>query len=869
MPSSTASQKFVLAAWLMSSFLVAQEPFADLARRGLPRDLQSVTSAVFGDVDGDGDVDLVQGVDALFPSGGLRLLRNDGSGHYEASAQNAIPAVIMSPTGLALGDVDADGDLDLVVGNRSNLQNLLLINDGTGRFTDVTATDFPAVLDDTRAIEFVDVDADGDLDLVVANDWQADLVLINDGTGKFTAGVALPSPVVDQSLDIGTGDFDGDGDVDLVVANGGGQNRLLFNDGTGKFVDMTGPNLPRDLDPSTSVVSVDIDADGDLDLVFGNYETPGLKYLNDGSGKFTRVASLALAAFSPVVSACVVDLDGDQDSDIVLGMWGAVNRLLINDGQGIFTVGMLEPGEDPTEVVLSADIDRDGDLDLFVGNSFSVFVPSRSRLYINDAGVFVDSAEAYMPVDTDDSEAVVLGDLNGDGHMDMVVANNDSRNRVYVGRFGGFFDDVTLGSLPADRDRSRALVLGDVDADGDLDLIVGNELQDRLYLNDGTGKFSDVTSTYMPSLIGDTRDCELGDLDGDGDLDLILANRGKSQSFSQQNRICLNDGTGHFRDVTATNFPPFLDFTEALSLGDVDGDGDLDIVFGNRDSGLPSFPQFNRLLHNDGTGKFQDVSATRMPLIVVPTTDLALVDVDGDGDLDLVLSNWTRPDSLYINDNGRFRNLNQGRFPTVFDQSHSVAVGDIDEDGDPDLLFGLTGGSDAIYWNDGSGRFKAAASSPFPRRATLDVALVDVDADGDLDCVSVHGRREQNQVFLNTRRQLDVPYIPILGGALRLEIHARPVPGGSARAALPWIGLLPAAAPILVPPFGHFTIDPGTMFTLQAIVIPANQDRAVSSLAIPAIGTLAGLKILGQAIVWHGGANFGRVTNTVSTTIHR
>jgi hypothetical protein len=162
-------------------------------------------------------------------------------------------------------------------------------------------------------------------------------------------------------------------------------------------------------------------------------------------------------------------------------------------------------------------------------------------------------------------------------------------------------------------------------------------------LNNGTGTFIDATAALLPVVSDDTHAVVLGDCDGDGDLDLIVGNHGKR--VGQQNRLYLNNGAGRFSDVTATRMPTFSEATGALATGDIDGDGDLDLVVGD---GYPA--QQNRLYLNSGAGLFSDVTATRMPALLDTTAALALGDVDGDGDLDIVVGNRSgQQNRLYLN----------------------------------------------------------------------------------------------------------------------------------------------------------------------------------------------------------------------------
>jgi hypothetical protein len=207
-------------------------------------------------------------------------------------------------------------------------------------------------------------------------------------------------------------------------------------------------------------------------------------------------------------------------------------------------------------------------------------------------------------MDSDPTTALALGDVDGDGDLDLVLANGALRtsircgsyigkycaqwagkytgqqNRLYLNDGTGTFTDVTASRIPVDSMGSTGVALGDIDSDGDLDITFSNGPRygaptAMLYVNDGSGTFADVTATQTVSGTQGNGDVAFCDIDADGDIDMVLS------SQQDVNRLMLNDGTGRFTDVTSTRAPDTTG--SSLALGDVDRDGDPDIVFdGNR-----------------------------------------------------------------------------------------------------------------------------------------------------------------------------------------------------------------------------------------------------------------------------------------------
>ncbi|MBA3540361.1 MAG: VCBS repeat-containing protein [Deltaproteobacteria bacterium] len=357
------------------------------------------------------------------------------------------------------------------------------------------------------------------------------------------------------------------------------------------------------------------------------------------------------------------------------------------------------------------------------------------------------------------SSKVEVADLDGDGHVDILLPNGGGYSTAGAPEPTRIFRNLGTWSTPGAKcteisaqavlgftGLARAIKVADVDGDGDLDILTGGAWQTQLRLFTRTGATWTDATANLPQQLTSAGDFEFGDVDRDGDLDLVIAEWGAGapqSSTGGRTRLYLNDGTGSFTDATAANMPDLLvRWSWELTLADLDGDWDLDILVASKSS--PRSFAFK----NDGLGRFTD-DPTALPAF---TNNYALepMDIDRDGDLDLVTINDGPQgrEHLFINaGDGRFTDETAARLAGTANPSaddNAAAWLDVDSDGDPDLLIGSLDSPDRLLLNDGAGVFTlaAGASTPSDTPGTLGIAVVDLNGDGRLDLVQGQGETD-------------------------------------------------------------------------------------------------------------------------------
>lgn len=374
----------------------------------------------------------------------------------------------------------------------------------TEYFTPVTTG--PVVSDggDSRSVNFIDYDNDGNLDLFITNgpsSGQVDFLYKGNGDGTFTRVMTSSIATVAAASDGATfGDYDNDGDEDCYVATWWAQLNLFhINNGDGTFTQESGSEITSDNDYSEAAAWIDYDEDGDLDLQVCNSsgDLRNQLYRNDGNGTFTRVfiGTITSDAFRSRV-----------------GAWG--------------------------------DYDNDGDMDCYVANENN----ANNNLYRNDgASVFTKITTGPPVSDGGQSFSASWGDYDNDQDLDLIVANNVNQFNLLYRNDGASFTRITGSPVVTVSGAAVSTAWGDIDNDGDIDLFITRAfgvLDDvnLLYINNGDGtftrEFDDSTATDMGWSYG----CAFGDVDKDGDLDLAVA---RCQNANENNSLYLNNGNSN------------------------------------------------------------------------------------------------------------------------------------------------------------------------------------------------------------------------------------------------------------------------------------------------------------------------------------
>jgi hypothetical protein len=480
------------------------------------------------DLDGDGDLDLMS---ASFYDDEIAWYENDGAAD-PTFTRIVISTAVDGAASVYAADVDGDGDLDLMSASLDLMSASLddeiawYENDGAADPT-FTRIVIPTALNDPRSVFAGDVDGDGDLDLMSASVGNQGITWHENETIHRSAVYAAQqviSTAADGAQSVHAGDVDGDGDLDLMSASGLDDEIAWYENDGAADPSFTRIVVSTEADGAVSVHAADVDADGDLDLMSASSSDDEIAwYENDGAAdpSFTRIVISTEA--DGAVSVYAGDVDGDGDLDLISASRnGNEIAWYENDGAAdpTFTRIVISTAADFPVSVYAADVDGDGDLDLMSAS----FVDDTIAWYENDGAADPTFTQIVISTAADGAYSVHAGDVDGDGDLDLMSASRNDNEIAWYENDGAADPSFTRIVISTAADGAYSVHAGDVDGDGDLDLMSASVLGDEIawYENDGAAD-PNFTRIVISTAADSARAVYSGDVDGDGDLDLMSA----------------------------------------------------------------------------------------------------------------------------------------------------------------------------------------------------------------------------------------------------------------------------------------------------------------------------------------------------------
>ncbi len=682
----------------------------------------TVQALASGDLDNDGDVDLV--------SAGEKLngWENDGSPFTHTWALSTLGSPGVNSYALVPGDLDNDGDLDIASGSAwsTGYEVQVWQNDGTP-FDATWIANGVGNADAVLVLVSGDLDGDGYLDLVSGDDGAALIAWRNDHTpfaGTWTS-LYVGSASTDATA-LAIGDLDNDGDLDLVSGNAANRVSAWENDGTPFSGGWSQSIVFTTTDGIESLLLADVDADGDLDILAGcgaveDYELTS--WQNDGdpfAGTWTR-HDIGNKDLGTVYALDIADFDVDGDLDLTSG--AQVNAAFAevqgweNNGSpfaGLWGSAPIAETAADVRALTVADLDRDGDADLIAATDIVTAWPNNRA-----TGSWSTWTEGVQPLPTDSALSVAVTDFDHDGKSDLAAGTGAAGIHIWKGDGGYTWTQVTAGVIPASG-VWPAVAWGQINHADEVDLAAASMGSGvRAWLATQDGWVWEDASAGLPTT-GDYNDVALAHIDHDGLNDLLAS--GKSVGV----RIWKGTGAAGAPDWNPANvLSDTLDFCD-LAVGDIDHDGNLDVVGANcgNTRGVPIWLA-------QGAFGFDPSSS---PITGGNYEAVALGDLNNDGDLDLVAApSGGGGGRVWLGDGGSTWSYKGAISSTL--AVLSLELGDFNNDGYLDILAGLQNNGIRVWKNDGGGGWIDASTGLATVNPYRGVTFGRIDADATLDVV--------------------------------------------------------------------------------------------------------------------------------------
>lgn len=636
----------------------------------------AATALASGDVNGDGNPDLV----ALQSNGSsVYLLLGNGNGTFQTPTSFVAGTSCVS---VAIADVNSDGKQDIVAG--CVFGTAVLLGNGNGTFGSAIVSNGSA----NGVIAVADVNNDGKMDALIPTGNQQLVVQVCLGAGNGTFGTPINTPFLPTPTIVRTGDFNNDGKVDLAVGNftGGANVSILLGNGDGTFG--APHNFTSNADAVQFITVADLNGDSKVDVaIVSSLNHNADVLLGNGDGTLQTAQGWDVGQGPTFIGSG--DFNGDHKTDLVVAnsvgdeplATGALSVLLNNSTKPTFQAGrnyLVGTGSCfnscSTPAVASADLNRDGQADIVTANNQNNSV---SVLLGNPDGTFkpkVDYPAGNNPT------GVVIADFNRDGKLDIAVSdycsvtscgNADGGYSILLGNGDGTFLATTTTVLSGN---PIWIASADINNDGKLDLVISQNNpfspgEFSVLLGTGSGTFgSAITTTTIGAA---PFQLATGDFNGDGKLDVAL-------TVSNNIEVQLGNGNGTFSNGFLIN----IGAPTGINLADFNKDGKLDIAFTAGAGG-----SFADILLGNGDGTFKPLQS--FPVDGAPN-GITSADFNGDGRLDLAVAANNAMDVLISNGDGTFKPFVS--YPSG-GPGQAIASGDYHKDGALDiaLTYGATG----------------------------------------------------------------------------------------------------------------------------------------------------------------------------------
>ncbi|MEM7246937.1 MAG: FG-GAP-like repeat-containing protein [Acidobacteriota bacterium] len=710
--------------------------------------LGTVNALAWGDADRDGILDLAVAV----PSGPARV----HSGSVDGPVVPAAWTSLAGGDGIDLGwaDLDGDGDLALVVASSTGVH--VHENDGALEDLPFQTVVAPAAV---QALALGDVDLDGSLDLALAVDGEPDRVHLNTGGGSFETVAVWSTMESDPSRDLALGDWNDDGTLELAIASSFLADRVHAN--TAGSLSTSISWRSDEAHDSVAVAWGDFDNDRDLDLAIAsaNPLQADRLYRNRPAGLGTGTVWSPPPATAGTLTWA--ELDGDGTLELVVGRDGADVVFDAVFPSLTTTPTWTSDRTDPTTAVALGDLRASGGLDLVASH------PIAGSAFYRSPRAPLDVEPAWIATDIRDATcSLVWADVNSDGRLDLAMGNDaGEQDAIFYGlggNLGGAPDwQADIGLL------TRDIAFADWDGDGDLDLAIADASFLEVHVNESG--VLDTLSSWVADNFAPWTSLAWGDVDVDGDLDLVAGSAENAYLFDNETNI------GGSLATTAFWVSDEIEECNDVALGDLGGDGDLDLALACVDVG--------DRVHENIDGRLETTASWRSTE-VDRSTSAAWSDVDGDADLDLFISAQLSPAGVRVHRQGAGGLLETTASLTISDGAEvaEIALGDWNGDGDLDIArAGAPFGFGTVVETEGGLLFPAASWTNDEQLDYQAVAWGDWDADGDLD-LALGALSEQNRVHqndLHDGRRARLPETALLPGGIATANSTDKAPGFS------------------------------------------------------------------------------------------